>query len=101
MGWLIVSSLVMGAIHEQTAGWNGRNLRRTGHLHECKSHTSIWIRVTEKGHVQVLAKKIRNIPGLNFDTSPGALSQSVGRLRTIAVGDKLRHNEDGVPKTDE
>jgi hypothetical protein len=39
--------------------------------------------------VQVLAKKIRQMPGLEFDTSPAALSQSVGRLKDIAVSDNL------------
>jgi hypothetical protein len=34
---------------------------------------------------QTLKKKISRIQGLQFDTSPQALSQSVGKLKSIAV----------------
>lgn len=45
---------------------------------------TVGISVGQAIYTSVLAKKIRSFPSLDFDTSPTALSQSVGRLKTIA-----------------
>ncbi|KAJ3574818.1 hypothetical protein NP233_g1504 [Leucocoprinus birnbaumii] len=44
---------------------------------------TVGISVGQAIYTSILAKKIDSFPNLDFDTSPSALSQSVGRLKTI------------------